>query len=138
MDNKNIVKMLKEIGESRNFTVLTEVAAAKGEYWVDLVWFDSRIPASLFGKKKPHLNNSFMLPLVAFEIEVATSAGKHIKGTIKNLEALNALTSCIVVYEKKMHKHLKSIKTLARDSLCNIAVMTDKEIQTIYNKLVKK
>jgi hypothetical protein len=135
-DKDRIFDMLKQIGEALQFQVFTEVAA-RGEYWVDMVWFDNRIPSALFGKK-PSLASSFMLPMVAFEIEIATSAGKHIKGTVKNLESLGAPVSCIVVCEEKMQKHLKSIRALARDSVNNIAVMTDKEVEIIYNKLVKK
>jgi len=135
-DNKKIFDMLKEIGEALHFEVFTEVPA-KGEYWIDMVWFDRRIPSSLFGKKT-NLKNSFMLPVIAFEIEISTSSGKHIKGTIKNLEALGAPVSCIVVCEEKMQRHLKSIRALARDSSRNISVMTDKEIEVVYNKLLQR
>ena len=135
-DKERIYDMLKQVGEALQFQVFTEVAA-RSEYWVDLVWFDNRIPSALFGEK-PNLSNSFMLPVAAFEIEVATGSGKPIKGSIKNLESLGAPVSCIVVCEERMQMHLKSIRALARDSVNNIAVMTDKEVEAIYNKLVKK
>ena len=53
--------------------------------WVDVVWFDNRIPLISLGVAKPKMRVHPALPVVAFEIELKTGLNaKHIKGSVSN------------------------------------------------------
>jgi hypothetical protein len=72
----------------------TEVEASESA-WVDVVWFDKRLPV---GKKSFNMRYAPVLPVVAFELEWGTGLNaKHIKGSVSNLSNLGAQLGVIVI-----------------------------------------
>ncbi|MBI4587654.1 MAG: hypothetical protein HY725_02350 [Candidatus Rokubacteria bacterium] len=79
-----LVDLVVAIGKKLGFDTATEVAASESA-WVDVVWFDNRIPLISLGVAKPRMRLHPALPVVAFEIELKTGLNaKHIKGSVSN------------------------------------------------------
>jgi hypothetical protein len=91
------VDQLVEAGKTLGFDVRTEVEASESA-WIDVVWFDSRLPLAATGKPKPKLRYSPIIPVVGFEVEYKTCANaKHIKGSVSNLNNLGANLGVIII-----------------------------------------
>ena len=90
-----VTQLLIDLGTYLDFDVLTEVEASEGSAYVDVVWFDKRLPV---GTKKPRMRYSPVLPVAAFEIELQTGLNaKHVKGSVSNLSNLGALLGVVVI-----------------------------------------
>jgi hypothetical protein len=141
-------EFLSKVGNELGFDVKTEVEASESAF-VDLVWFDRKLP--LPKTKKPlHMRYAPVLPVVGFEIERHTGLNaKHVKGSVSNLNNLNAQLGVIVIgsgnleYLKKKgpYQNLdeKQIKQILRERVyrwvyaeaqprCRIIVMFESEV----------
>ena len=89
-------EFLSRVGNELGFDVKREVEASESAF-VDLVWFDQKLP--LPKTKKPlHMRYAPVLPVVGFEIERHTGLNaKHVKGSVSNLNNLNAQLGVIVI-----------------------------------------
>jgi hypothetical protein len=91
-------QLLIEVGNALGFDVRPEVQASDSAF-VDLVWFDKRLPIPT-GKKNFHMRYAPVLPVVGFEIELHTGLNaKHVKGSVSNLSNLGAQLGVIVIGE---------------------------------------
>ncbi len=89
-----LTELLKKLGELLDFDVRTEVEASESA-WVDIVWFDKRLPP---GEKPFKMRYIPVLPVVAFEVEWGTGLNaKHVKGSVSNLSNLGAQLGVIVI-----------------------------------------
>lgn len=111
----NTVRVLIAAGQALGFEVQTEVGASDSA-WIDVVWFDPRLPLSACAapkaRSKPRLPISPAIPVVGFEIEHKTAHNaKHVKGSVSNLNNLGAQLGVIVLgkdnlaYFKKQEQH---------------------------------
>lgn len=92
-----VIQALVEAGEALGFEVRTEVEASESA-WIDVVWFDPRLPLLAAGRNKPKLRYSPVIPVVGFEVEFKTAHNpKHIKGSVSNLNNLGAQLGVIIV-----------------------------------------
>jgi len=88
--------LLSQIGSKLEFGVRAEVQASESAY-VDLVWFDKRLPLPI-EKKSFNMRYEPFLPVVGFEIELHTGLNaKHVKGSVSNLSNLGAQLGVIVI-----------------------------------------
>jgi hypothetical protein len=125
MDAMNpVCDRLAKIGKKLKFEVKTEVQASESA-WVDLVWFDSRLPIPN-GKKSFNMRYAPVLPVVGFEIELHTGLNaKHVKGSVSNLSNLGAQLGVIVIGEsnltalKKQPAHANKIDADIQKMLCD-------------------
>jgi hypothetical protein len=120
----SVCERLSEIGKKLNFDVRAEVQASESAY-VDLVWFDSRLPLPS-GRKNFNMRYSPVLPVVGFEIELHTGLNaKHVKGSVSNLSNLGAQLGVIVIGDsncavlKKQPAHQKKSDEDIRQMLCD-------------------
>jgi len=92
-----VVDVLVETGAALGFEVRTEVEASESA-WIDVVWFDPRLPLLAAGRSKPKLRYAPVIPIVGFEVEFKTAHNsKHIKGSVSNLNNLGAQLGVIVI-----------------------------------------
>jgi len=95
MSNHSLHQRLIALGEKLNFDVRTEVEASESA-WVDIAWFDKRLPVGAVKTKK--MRRAPVLPIVAFEVELNTGLNaKHVKGSVSNLNVLGALLGIVVI-----------------------------------------
>jgi hypothetical protein len=119
-----LCERLSRIGKKLKFDVRTEVQASESAF-VDLVWFDNRLPIPS-GKKSFNMRYAPVLPVVGFEIEVHTGLNaKHVKGSVSNLSNLGAQLGVIVIGNgnltalKKQPAHEKKSDKDIRQMLCD-------------------
>jgi hypothetical protein len=94
-----LTELLKKLGELLDFDVRTEVEASESA-WVDIVWFDKRLPP---GEKSFKMRYAPVLPVVAFEVEWGTGLNaKHVKGSVSNLSNLSAQLGVIVIAQHNL------------------------------------
>jgi hypothetical protein len=92
--NPSIEHRLIEAGKQLKFLVKEQVGASESA-WVDLVWFDDRLPLP---DKSFHMRYELLLPVIGFEIEHHTGLNaKHVKGSVSNLSNLGAQLGVIVI-----------------------------------------
>lgn len=92
----SLCDLLSTIGSKLQFGVRAEVQASESAY-VDLVWFDKRLPLPIENKSFNMRYEPF-LPVVGFEIELHTGLNdKHVKGSVSNLSNLGAQLGVIVI-----------------------------------------
>ena len=97
-----LIKRLIMLGEQLNFDVLTEVQASESAY-VDVVWFDKRLPVGALGSKQLKMRYAPVLPVAAFEVELHTGLNaKHVKGSVSNLSNLGALLGVVVLGKQNL------------------------------------
>lgn len=65
-----LTEYLAKVGKSLNFGVKTEVEASESAF-VDLVWFDPRLPIP---KRSLKMRYAPVLPVVGFEVELHTGS----------------------------------------------------------------
>lgn len=113
----SLCQLLLEVGNTLGFDVRTEVQASDSAY-VDLVWFDKRLPIPT-GKKSFHMRYAPVLPVVGFEIELHTGLNaKHVKGSVSNLSNLGAQLGVIALGEANLtalQKQLGNQKKLPKE-----------------------
>jgi len=119
-----LCESLSKIGKALKFDVRAEVQASDSAF-VDLVWFDGRLPIPT-GKKGFNMRYAPVLPVVGFEIELHTGLNaKHVKGSVSNLSNLGAQLGVIVIGKgnlaalKKQPAHEKKADTDIRQMLCD-------------------
>jgi hypothetical protein len=116
-----LVQLLVKLGVHLGFEVATEVQASEAA-WVDVVWFDRRIPFRDLGVTKPRIRYDPVLPAFGFEVELKTGLNaKHIKGSVSNLNTLCAQVGVIVIGSGNI--------ALARSSTKKLALVGDAEIE---------
>ena len=121
-----VTQLLIDLGKSLGFDVLTEVEASEGSAYVDVVWFDKRLPV---GTKKPRMRYAPVLPVAAFEIELQTGLNaKHVKGSVSNLSNLGALMGVVVI-------GMQSVILLRKQTKGN-AEKTDEELEQLLRDRV--
>jgi hypothetical protein len=92
-----LIDLIVELGKKLNFDVVTEVEASESA-WVDIVWFDKRLPVAALSSTKPKMRYAPVLPVAAFEVELHTGLNaKHVKGSVSNLNNLGAPLGVIVI-----------------------------------------
>ena len=92
-----VIEVLAAAGTALGFEVRTEVEASESA-WIDVVWFDPRLPILAAGRNKPRLRYSPVIPVVGFEVEFKTAHNaKHIKGSVSNLNNLGAQLGIIIL-----------------------------------------
>ncbi len=120
-----LIQQLVDLGKLCEFEVLTEVEASESA-WVDVVWFDKRLPVQALRTAKPKMRYAPVLPVVAFEVEVHTGLNaKHVKGSVSNLNNLGAQLGVIVIGKEnllelqKRHigKNEKEVDKILRDRI---------------------
>jgi len=157
LKKEKIKEILKEFGKYLGFDAIEEVDT--GFSRVDLVWFDERIPKEFFEKPKK-LRESFLLPIVGFEIEEKTYVRKMIRGDIDSLNSLAPQVGCIVlsrriatvtwyneeyrnhneeeameIAERRWETDLETFKRYAEaNPFCRIVVITDEDVMRICGK----
>jgi hypothetical protein len=63
-----------------------------------VVWFDQRLSPSNFGAKTLTIRQAPVLPIIGFEVELATGgSAKHVKGSVSNLTNLGAQLSVVLI-----------------------------------------
>lgn len=108
-----LVQLLVKLGEHLGFDVATEVQASEAA-WVDVVWFDRRVPFKDLGVSKPRIRFDPVLPTFGFEVELKTGLNaKHIKGSVSNLNTLCAQVGVIVIGSGNIAAARNSTKKLA-------------------------
>ena len=124
----SLAKLLIELGGKLGFEARLEVPAADAA-WVDVVWFDQRLSPATFGAKTATMRNAPVLPVVAFEIEIATGGNpKHVKGSVSNLNNLGAQLSVVVIGNASVAQLKKRTKAFA-------AVPEDKVRQILLDRV---
>jgi hypothetical protein len=119
----SVIDAIGRLGTKLGFEVSSEVGASAGA-WVDMVWFDQRLSPSIFGVKTSTIRQAPLLPVVGFEIELATGgSAKHVKGSVSNLNNLGAQLSVVVIGNASVAGLKKKTK--------NFASMSDREVETI-------
>ncbi len=99
-----LIKLLLQMGTDLDFEVKREVEASESA-WVDIVWFDKRLPLIPAHKK---MRYAPVLPVVAFEVELRTGLNaKHVKGSVSNLTNLGAQLGVIVIGQDNIAALLK-------------------------------
>jgi len=99
-----LIKLLMQMGADLHFEVRREVEASESA-WVDIVWFDKRLPLTTAHKK---MRYAPVLPVVAFEVELRTGLNaKHVKGSVSNLTNLGAQLGVIVIGQDNIAALLK-------------------------------
>ena len=94
-----IKDLLVTLGTHLGFDVRKEVEASESA-WVDLVWFDKRLPVR---DKSSNMRHEPVLPVVAFEIEWGTGLNaKHVKGSVSNLNNLAAQLGVILIAQHNL------------------------------------
>jgi hypothetical protein len=58
-----LIERLVQIGSSLGFDVVTEVEASESA-WVDVVWFDKRLPLAALSSAKPKMRYAPVLPVL--------------------------------------------------------------------------
>jgi len=92
-----LVQLIVKLDAHLGYEVATEVQASEAA-WVDVVWFDKRIPFKDLDVIKPRIRYHPVLPIFGFEVELKTGLNaKHIKGSISNLNTLCAQVGVIVI-----------------------------------------
>jgi hypothetical protein len=92
-----LLDLIVGLGKKLNFDVVTEVEASESA-WVDIVWFDKRLPVAALSSMKPKMRYAPVLSVAAFEVELHTALNaKHVKGSVSNLSNLGAPLGVIVV-----------------------------------------
>lgn len=117
-------EVLVKLGNLLDFDVRKEVQASDSAF-VDLVWFDKRLPVPA-GNKAFHMRYKPVLPVVGFEIELHTALNaKHVKGSVSNLSNLGAQLGVIVIgndnlsaLQKQPAQQKKSLKEV-KQTLCD-------------------
>jgi hypothetical protein len=105
LTRQELTDLLKTLGSVLDFDVRTEVEASESA-WVDIVWFDKRLPP---GKKSFKMRFAPVLPVVAFEVEWGTGLNaKHVKGSVSNLNNLGAQLGVIVIARHNLASLQKS------------------------------
>jgi hypothetical protein len=105
--------LIADLGKALGFEVHHEVPASEGA-WVDVVWFDKRLAPSGFGGKTSTIRHAPVLPVVGFEIELATGgSAKHVKGSVSNLANLGAQMSVVVICNTSIMGLKKRTKAFA-------------------------
>lgn len=121
-----VTQRLIDLGKSLDFDVLTEVEASEGSAYVDVVWFDKRLPV---GMKKPRMRYAPVLPIVAFEIELQTGlSAKHVKGSVSNLSNLGATLGVVVI-------GMQNLVLLRKQTKGNLT-KTDEELEQLLRDRV--
>lgn len=97
-----------------------------------------KIKNSIKIKKKCNIHGSCRyLPLVAFE--VSNEEEKALRGSIMTLLLVNAAASIIVIIGKSDKKHESFAEKLTgRFSFARLRVWTEKDVDELYDKVVKK
>lgn len=122
-----MVEQLEQIGTDLGFAVRTEAEASDSAF-VDLVWFDRRLPVPVQGHTC-NIRYAPVLPVVGFEIELHTCLdAKHVKGSVSNLNNLGAQLGVIVIGDDNLailakkptykQKAPKRMKKILRDRVC--------------------
>jgi hypothetical protein len=121
-DKLKVSEMLNRLGKELQFEVREEVEASESAY-VDLVWFDGRLP---LGKKIGNMRYAPVLPVVGFEVELRTALNaKHVKGSVSNLSNLGAPLGVIVIGSEnieilgKQSAHFKKSYEERKKILCD-------------------
>lgn len=92
-----LVNLIVDLGKQLGYEVVTEVEASESA-WVDVVWFDKRLPTRALSSAKPKIRFAPVLPVVGFEVELRTALNaKHVKGSVSNLNNLGASLGVIVI-----------------------------------------
>lgn len=121
-----VTQLLIDVGKSLEFDVLTEVEASEGSAYVDVVWFDKRLPV---GGKKPRMRYAPVLPVAAFEVELQTGLNaKHVKGSVSNLSNIGALLGVVVIGTQSL--------ALLRKQTKGNASKSDEELEQILRDRV--
>lgn len=116
-----LVQLIVKLGAHLGYEVATEVQASEAA-WVDVVWFDKRIPFKDLGVSKPRIRFDPVLPIFGFEVELKTGLNaKHIKGSVSNLNTLCAQVGVIVIGSGNI--------AVARSSTKKLALIGDAEIE---------
>lgn len=120
-----VIDLLVSLGKALGFDVLAEVEASESA-WVDVVWFDKRLPV---GPKKPKMRYAPVIPVAAFEVELQTGLNaKHVKGSVSNLSNLGAQLGVIVIGNK-------SLELLKKQTIGN-ASKTSQELEQLLRDRV--
>ncbi len=99
-----LVQRLIELGKLLEFDVRAEVEASESAY-VDVVWFDKRLPLGALGQRQLNMRYAPVLPVAAFEVELRTGLNaKHVKGSVSNLNNLGALLGVIVLGSQNLQQ----------------------------------
>jgi hypothetical protein len=144
-----ISKALLDVGTDLGFVTKAEVQASESAY-VDVVWFDKRLPFPS-GKKHWNMRSAPLLPIVGFEVELGTGLNaKHVKGSVTNLSNLNAQLGVIVIGSQNVQtlknqpahqkEALENVKETLRDRIygwvyaeaqpkCRIVVMFEDDLK---------
>jgi hypothetical protein len=122
-----VAQRLVDLGKGLGFDVLTEVEASESA-WVDVVWFDKRLPV---GPKKPKMRYAPVLPVAAFEIELQTGLNaKHVKGSVSNLSNLSALLGVVVIGQQ-------SLDLLRKQTIGNASKTSDQLEQMLRDRVYR-
>lgn len=91
-----LIQFLVDLGNRLKFDARTEVGATEGAF-VDVVWFDTRLPIPA-DTRTFNMRYQPFFPMVGFEVELHTALNaKHVKGSVSNLSNLGAQLGVIVV-----------------------------------------
>jgi hypothetical protein len=116
-----LVRLLQILGTHLGYEVATEVQASEAA-WVDVVWFDKRIPFKDLGVRKPRIRYDPVLPIFGFEVELKTGLNaKHIKGSVSNLNTLCAQVGVVVIGSGNI--------AVARSTTKKLALVDDAEVE---------
>lgn len=115
-----LVELIVSLGTHLGYDVATEVPASESA-WVDVVWFDRRVPFKHLGVKKPRIRFDPVIPVFGFEVEIKTGLNpKHIKGSVSNLNTLCAQVGVVVIGSGNIAAARSAVKTLAKTSDADI------------------
>lgn len=95
MSTSPLHQLLVSLGQKLNFDAREEVGASESA-WVDIVWFDKRLPVPVGPISR--MRRTPLLPIAGFEVELHTGLNaKHVKGSVSNLNVLGAPLGIVVI-----------------------------------------